>query len=64
MSATTRATASEIVRMVLEHGGPNAHVGVTQDALTSVVKCELDRLIEVGRQRGLEEARIALRRVA
>jgi hypothetical protein len=58
MSTTTRATASEIVRIVLEHGADK------RDVCTTIVKLECDRLIEVGRQRGLEEARIALRRVA
>jgi hypothetical protein len=58
MSATTRATASEIVRIVLQYGPDK------RDVCTTIVKLECDRLIEVGRQRGLEEARIALRRVA
>lgn len=57
MAETTRATAAEIVRIVRDHPDKT-------DTVISIVKLELDRLIEVGRQRGLEEARIALRSVA
>lgn len=52
---TTRETATEIVNDVLKYQNQ------TRDKLITRVKLECDRLIEVGRQRGLEEARQLLR---